>query len=297
MSKRSFISDLITYLTRDLSLGRILVLIFILTFLPWLALISLPDNKLHIYFFDVGQGDSIFIKTPQNYQILIDGGPGNKVLYELGKAMPFYDRTIDLVILTHPHADHVIGLIEVLKRYQIEQVLINSITYDSAEYQTFLNLVEELKIKKNPFLAGDQIKLKDSVVLESSWPKRQTDIFETLDVNRASMIFRLSYGNFSALFTGDAELSEENPELISFEWERVNVFKVPHQGSKGAVTREPLLKLKPKLAVILVGPNKFGHPSDEVLELLESAGSEILRTDQDGTVEVVSDGEGKFLIY
>lgn len=297
MSKRFFIFDLITYFTRDVSLGRILALVFILTFLPWLALISLPDNKLHIYYFDVGQGDSIFIKTPQNYQILIDGGPGNKVLYELGKVMPFYDRTLDLLILTHPHADHVIGLIEVLKRYQVEQVLVNSIAYDSAEYQTFLNLTEELKIKKNSFLAGDQIKLKDGVVLESIWPKRQTDIFEILDVNQASMVFRLSYANFSALFTGDAELGEENPELMSYEWADVDVLKVPHQGSKGAVSSESLQKLKPDLAVIAVGPNKFGHPTNEVIELLKSAGSEVLRTDQDGTVEVVSDDRGKFLIY
>ena len=295
MMKRVFIYDIIDYLLRDLSWGRIVVLTFILAVLPWLVVFSLPDDQLHIYFLNVGQGDSIFVKTPNNYQILIDGGPSNAVLHELGRIMPFYDRSIDLLILTHPHADHMIGLIEVLKRYQIGQVLVNPVAYDSSEYQTFLDLVEGLKIKKSAFLAGDRVQFKDGLEFISFWPRRQGDIFEVLDVNRASMVFSLAYKNFSALFTGDAELGEENPELASFDWKKVNVLKVPHQGSRGAVAEETLPRLQPDLAVILVGRNRFGHPANETLNLLQKLGVRILRTDQEGTIEVVSDGESWFV--
>lgn len=267
--------------------GRLFVL-GVFAIIPWLIIFSWPDDSLRIFFFDTGQGDSIFIKTPGNYQILIDGGPSDAVLSELGKVMPFYDRNIDLVFLTHPHADHVAGLIEVLKRFEIGRVLVNEVVYETDEYKTFLETIEEKQIAKENFLQGDKINLSDGVGLISFWPKAQTSLFEILDVNKVSQVVRLDYGQFSALFTGDAELSPENPELVNFDWEEVDVLKIPHQGSKGAVTKQVLEKLKLSLAVISVGPNKFGHPDQSITELLSKQAIKILRTDKNKTIEIVS---------
>lgn len=268
--------------------------------LPWLAIFSLPDKNLHLYFFDVGQGDSIFIRTPKNYKILIDGGPDKRVLTRLDEVLPFYDRNLDLIISTHPHADHVAGLIEVVKRYKVDKVLVNPIPYDSGEYQAFQDAIKKQGIPTQSFLAGDKITLSDGVILTSFWPTAQTSLFEILDPNVASMVIHLDFSNFSALFTADAEFGEI-PELENLDWEQTLVLKVPHQGSRGAVTKSVLEKLKPQLAIISVGPNKFGHPDEEVIELLSNLPVEasakvgqaikILRTDKNGTVEIVSDGK------
>lgn len=259
--------------------------------LLWLAYISLPDNKLHIYFMDVGQGDAIFIVTPANYQILIDGGPDPSVLTELSKIVPFYDKELDLVVLTHPHSDHLLGLIKVFQGYQVKKVLFNSIDYQSAQYKAFLQEVEKKKIPRSSFGAGDRISLSDGVELRGFWPQKQSSFFELWDVNTASIVMRLDFKNFSALFTGDAELGPEIPELESLDWTAVDVLKVPHQGSKGSITIESLTELRPALTVISVGENNFGHPDREVLELLESEDVNLMRTDLDGTIEVVTDGE------
>ncbi len=287
--------DLLDYFLfqfQGIPVAQRLFVLGIIAVIPWLVIFFWPDNLLHIYFFNVGQGDSIFIKTPHNYQILIDGGPDEKVLTELGKVMPFYDHSIDLVFLTHPHADHVTGLIEVLERFEVGQVLVNDIVYETDEYQTFLSLIVDKGVPKQSFLQGDKIRPSDGVKLTSFWPKAQTSVFEILDVNKVSQVVRLGFNQFSALFTGDAEFGLENPELANFEWENIDILKVPHQGSKDAVTKEVLTKLNPKLAVITVGPNKFGHPSEEVIQLLSDQAIEVLRTDKKGTIEVVSDGEG-----
>ncbi|MBM4402388.1 MAG: MBL fold metallo-hydrolase [Candidatus Cloacimonetes bacterium] len=298
---KSKLFDLLQYFFLELqrtSFTHRLFVLAIITAIPWFIILSWPDKTLHVYFFDVGQGDSVFIKTPDNYQILVDGGPDESVLAELGKVMPFYDRSIDLVFLTHPHADHVSGLIEVLRRFEVGQILVNDVFYETDEYQTFLSLIDSKKILKQNFLQGDKIKLSDGTILQSFWPKAQTSLWEILDVNKVSQVVRLDYGQFSLLLTGDAGLGSENPELANRDWDRVDVLKVPHQGSKGAVTKEVLERLKPKLAVISVGPNKFGHPSEEVVELLSSPSGgrigqaiRVLRTDEEGTVEVVSNGK------
>ena len=284
--------DYFLFQFQGIRVSQRLFVLGVIAVIPWLVIFFWPDNLLHIYFFNVGQGDSIFIKTPYNYQILIDGGPSDAVLSELGKVMPFYDRNIDLVFLSHPHADHATGLIGVLKRFSVGQVLVNDIVYETDEYQTFLSLVRDKGVSKQSFLQGDKIRLSDGIKLTSFWPKAQTSIFEILDINKVSQVLRLDFSQFSALFTGDAELGVENPELVNFEWGNIDILKVPHQGSKGAVTKDILEKLKPKLAVISVGQNKFGHPGEEVIQLLRNQNIKVVRTDKEGTIEVVSDGEG-----
>lgn len=261
--------------------------------LIWLAVFSLPDRKLHIFVFDVGQGDSIFIRTPKNYKILIDGGPDERVLERLSSVLPFYDKSLDLVILTHPHADHINGLTEVLKVYKVTKVLYNLVPYQSSEYQRFKDQVRAQNIDKRLFTVGDKIELTDGVTLSCFWPQRQETFAELIDVNFASIVFRLDFGEFSALLTGDAEFGKIW-ELEKIKWEPVEFLKVPHQGSREATTQKVLEELKPQLAVISVGPNKFGHPSQSVIGLLEAVGAKVLRTDQHGTVEVISDGKRWF---
>lgn len=258
--------------------------------LVWVAIFSWPKEVLLIRFFDVGQGDSIFIQTPKGYQILIDGGPDKTVLTRLEEVLPYYDRNLDLLILTHPHADHVTGLIEVLKRYKVDRILVNRVPYASPEYEEFWRLVTKLNIPRGQFLQGQKIFLNDGIMLTSFWPQRQMSLFEVTDVNRVSMVMRLEYGKFSVLFTGDTEFGEVY-ELSEYPWTEVEILKVPHQGSKDALTKEVLQKLKPELAIISVGPNRFGHPHQEILDFLQQLQIELFRTDRNGTISVISNGQ------
>ncbi|MBU0708907.1 MBL fold metallo-hydrolase [Patescibacteria group bacterium] len=264
-------------------------LVFIALFI-WLAIFTWPNRELHLYFLAVGQGDSVFIRTPDNYKILIDGGPDLTILEKLSAALPFYDRELDLVVLTHPHADHVNGLSAVLAKYKVDKVIYNPVPYKSSQYQLFKDKVKELGIKAETFTKGQVIEFGDGVKLTCFWPLGQETFAELSDVNAASIVVLAQYGEFSALLTGDAEFSQI-PQLESQAWPRVQVLKVPHQGSKGAVTEKVLAQLKPDLAVVSVGENKFGHPVKSEIEKLQTCGSEIVRTDLVGTIEVVTNGK------
>ncbi|OQX51543.1 hypothetical protein B5M47_00330 [candidate division CPR3 bacterium 4484_211] len=279
-----------SFFSTEITHRRILLALALLALIVWLIVLTWPDHKLHLYFLDVGQGDSIFIRTPGNYKILVDGGPDNSVLEQLSGILPFYDRQIDLMILTHPHADHVTGLSAVLERYRVDKVVYNPVPYSSSEYQRFKDQVEGLEIERSMFTRGQKIELTDGVSLTCFWPLKQETFMELEDVNKASMVIRLDYSDFSSLLTADAEFGEI-PQLDNWLWKPVAVLKVPHQGSRGAVTERALSSLRPKLAVISVGENKFGHPVNTEISKLEAAGAKVLRTDQNGTIEVVSDGE------
>ncbi len=279
-----------SFIQENLTVQRVLLVFTFIAVLLWLAVLTWPAKELHVYFFDVGQGDSIFLRTPGNYKILVDGGPDQTVLEKLSSVLPYYDRQIDLVILTHPHADHVNGVVELLGNYQVGKVVYNPVPYDSSEYRRFRNKVRELNISTEMLTRGKGIDLADGVRIKCFWPLEQETLGEYEDVNRASVVLRVEYGKFAVLLTGDAEFGEIY-QLESEDWSPVQVLKVPHQGSRGAVTEAVLSKLRPDLAIISVGDNKFGHPSDWEIEKLESAGAKVLRTDRHGTVEVVSDGE------
>lgn len=277
----------------------------------WLVVFTLPDEKLHIWFFDVGEGDAIFIKTPENHQILIDGGPDRNVLSHLTSVMPFWDKSLDAVFVTHPHADHLVGVVEVLKRYRVDRVFVDPPLsgFDSPVYRELMSLVdrrcaENVKPKVPNclasfyFMRGDVARFGE-VRLQSLWPPREANFYQGLDdVNRASMVFELEYKNFRALFTGDAELSvEENPGLVEGKWSPIEVLKVPHQGSRGSIEKDVLKKLRPRLAVISVGSqNKFRHPSKEVLSLLRKEGVLVKRTDRDGTIEIIVSSTGSYKV-
>mgnify|MGYP001619544675 CR=1 FL=1 len=245
------------------------------------------DSFLHVYFLDVGQGDGILINFNGN-QVLIDGGPDNKVLQELGRVMPFNDRSIDLVVLTHPDADHINGLIKVLERYEIANILENPFEeHNTPTYQKWNELKTEAKITQAEW--GQTIDLGSGAYLEVLYPV-SIDVDQS-KTNNNSIIAKLVYGENELLLTGDIEAKIER-ELVG---RGINIdadlLKVPHHGSKTSTTDEFLDAITPEAAFIQVGTdNRYGHPHSTVLERLDSHGIKYHRTDIDGAIELLLDG-------
>ncbi|MBZ9572022.1 MBL fold metallo-hydrolase [Patescibacteria group bacterium] len=267
-------------------------LIFI-NILAWIVVFDLNGPQfLEVTFFDVGQGDAIFIETPKFHQILIDGGPDSTILEKLGKTLPFYDRSLDLVILTHPEYDHMAGLIEVLKRYKVDFVLWTGVIRDTSEYEEWQKVIRK---------EGTVIKIAESgqKILWESNPKNFIDIlypFEDLagqEIKRSndtSIVSRLVFTNNTFLFTGDISKSVEK-KMINREIDfNSNILKVAHHGSKTSTSEEFLKKVLPEIAVVQVGENKYGHPNSEVLEKLKFFDIKVLRTDLNGDIKIISDG-------
>lgn len=271
--------------------------LLILAILASAAAATTPDDKLHISFLDVGEGDSILIQKGSR-QILIDGGPSPQTLtLGLGEKMPFWDRSIELVILTHPHADHLGGLLEVLKRYKVGQALFPDLDYSSPLYEEWLGLIRENGITYTRAQAGQRIDLDDDVVIEVLNPPTSSLTEDKVDLDNSGLVLRLAMGRVSFLFTADIgwetefELIRQRARLAS------TVLKVAHHGSESSTTPEFLMVVDPLLAVISVGENRFGHPADEVIKRLEQRlGLEnVLRTDQLGTIEFITNGERLWL--
>lgn len=255
----------------------------------WLAISQLPDKKLHVHFMDVGQGDAIFIETPSGAQILIDGGPeGNTLLSTLGRRMPFWDRTLDLVVLTHPDEDHLTGLIAALERYDVSALLLRQYDLDSDLVDTWKTTVEEEDARLISGEAGTHIAVGDGVSLDILHPGSGLPSAGEGQTNNDSIVIRLVYGDVAVLLPGDIEADVERQLVNSGIYMHSTVLKVPHHGSMTSSCRAFLDAVTPQLAVISVGENTFGHPAQDVLDRLQ--GTRVFRTDEDGTVSVASDG-------
>jgi competence protein ComEC len=270
----------------------ILGFLFLANFFAWIVVFDLKSHKfLEVNFFDVGQGDAIFIETPTRHQILIDGGPSPKIIEKLAREIQFWDRSIDLIILTHPEKDHITGLLEVLKRYKVENILWTGIVRDIPEYREWLNLIEKEKANVKIAKAGQKISCKNCQwKIEVFYPFESLEGKEFEDSNNTSIVSKLIFGNSSFLFTGDIYKDvEENLALTPFDLNS-NVLKVAHHGSKTSSSEKFLEKVLPEVAVISVGENKYGHPNKETLKILEKYGIRVLRTDREGDIKVFSDG-------
>jgi len=252
--------------------------------------LSRKSGLVEVSFFDVGQGDSAFIEAA-GYQILIDGGPDSSVLEKLSREMPFWDRNIDLVILTHPESDHLSGLLEVLKRYKVENILWTGIVRNTAVYREWDNLIKkegaEIIIAQSPL----RFNLNDSYIDIIS-PFEDLSGKELKDSNNTSVVARLVFGETSFLFTGDIDKSVEKDIVEKNSELKVGVLKVAHHGSKTSTSGEFLEKILPEYAVISAGKdNKYGHPAQEVLDILSKYGIMIFRTDEVGDIKIISNGE------
>jgi competence protein ComEC len=251
---------------------------------------TLPDGKLHVYFLDVGQGDSALVRTPSNRFILIDGGPDDSVLRGVGAVMPFYERRIDLVILTHPHPDHINGLVEVLKRYTVDTVLMTGINYDYAGYDEFLDLLARDNTKV--FFADGHDYMFDTTMIDVIYPFDSLQGREFENINNSSIVFRLIYGESEFYFSGDAEIPVEEKITAKHPDIHADVLKVPHHGSRTASSKALVDMIHPVYAVISVGvDNQFKHPHKETIDTLTRENVKILRTDLIGAIEFESDGK------
>lgn len=271
----------------------------ILIVTPAFYLISETDKNLKVYFLDVGQGDSILIKTPYGQNILVDGGPDGAVLKKLGKEMSPLDKKIDLIILTHPHADHLTGLIDVIKNYKVEKILYTGAIHIAPSYLEWLKLVKDRRqggaSEKIPLTIIDRpqtIGLGEKCEIQIIYPFKGLAGESVSNLNNSSIVFKLIYGKTSFLFMGDAEIDVEKKLLLSGVPLKADVLKIGHHGSSDATSEEFLNEVKPEFAVIEVGrDNDFGHPSGRVIKRLERLGAKIFRTDLDGTVHLTSNGE------
>jgi competence protein ComEC len=269
---------------------RLVVLLALAAVVVWLALRGLPDGRLHVYFLDVGQGDAILVQAPDGRQMLIDGGPSpTALLNELGDVLPFWDRSLDLVVLTHPDGDHITGLIPLLDRYRVEQVLDVRQSDTAPEAAPWLEGLAVLSVPRTFAQRGMRLPVGDlSVTVLHPGSTQLTGTAS--DDNNNTIVLRLDYGQTSLILTGDAESEAEADMIAAGLPLHADVLKVGHHGSNGATAPAFIAAVDPRLAVIPVGAdNKFGHPHPAVLERLK--GVEVLRTDQNGRIEVVSDGE------
>jgi len=276
----------------------------------WKEVFALAGNNyLKVNFLDVGQGDSIFIETPEGHQIIIDGGPNSVLLQKLAERMPFWDKTIDLVILTHPEKDHMTGLLDVLQRYKVDYFLWTGVIKDDAENKRLASLLDKAQNPpKNFFLAalnhasatkvliasaGQEIKA-GNVLVDTLYPFENMAGEEMKNTsNDSCIVSKIIYGKNSFLFTGDISSVAEKQLANSYELANLksDVLKVAHHGSKYSSSDLFLSTVKPGIAVIEVGKNSYGHPTPETLQRLADVGAEVLRTDQNGDITIISDGE------
>ena len=269
------------------------VTIFILLLLNvygWAGYFKPGSKDLSFYMLDVGQGDALFFRTPYGQDILIDGGPDKSILSELGKAIPSYDRYIDLIILTHRHQDHVGGLNYVLEKYDVGKVLMADTEYESDDFEEFKELLEEKEIPVTIARKGEVIRFGEDLRLDILYPETNEKVE---NINNASVVAMLDFKDFEIVLPGDAEVEEWESILDSdFGTDKIEVLKTAHHGSSNGTTEKILEKIRPEVGLISSGKgNRYGHPHKEVLDVLKKFGVKILRTDENGTVEITSDGE------
>lgn len=260
------------------------------TILVWGAGNALPDGRLHLWFLDVGQGDGILIQTPSGRQVLIDGGASPQALFgELGAVMPFWDRTIDLLVLTHPDGDHMAAQAEIPARYQVAQAIHTAHAAQHPDETLWRERMATGNVAVTTMAAGSWIDLGDGVALWILSPSVDGYAGDDAD-NDNSLVAKLVYANFSALLTGDAGLASEQRLLDGGAPLHATVLKLGHHGSRSGSGATFIAGVAPQFAVIQVGrDNDYGHPHPEVLDRL--GGATVLRNDLHGRIHLQSDGQ------
>lgn len=260
------------------------IVLFLANLLIFFLAFRESSRDLTFAMLDVGQGDALFIESPDGTQMLIDGGPPRKILGELRKLMSPFDHHIDAIMITNPDQDHIAGFLDVLKVYKVDKVFEPGTLNNT---KTFENLKDEIKNKNvQSFLARKNMRLHlgGDVFMDILFPDRDVSAFST---NDGSVVARLSYGEHSIMLTGDATMKTEDMILKNTKYKdlKSDILKVGHHGSRTSTGEDFLRAVSPQYAFISVGKaNKYGHPHREILDILTSDGAKIFRTDQSGTL-------------
>lgn len=264
----------------------ILILVFLLGFnvFVWRAIIfAKSSDNLEIYFLSVGQGDSELVVLPGGVQVLIDGGKGNRATQELASILPFFDRYLDLVILSHPETDHFLGLIDVLKNYRVGTFISNGREGTASSWPDLAGVLKSGEIPSIHLAAGDKICYRENCLNILSPDK---DFLNSRETNNSGLVMELAVADTRVLFTGDVGKKVEDFLIKNYDL-KIDILKVGHHGSKFSTSQNFLAASRPKFAFIEVGKNSYGHPTEEVLSRLAAIGATIYRTDQDGTMKIV----------
>lgn len=262
------------------ALSSLLTLSFILLFI----INSQRKQNLKVVFFNVGQGDSILISQGSK-QLLIDGGKDGKLLLqELGEFIPFWDRKIETVIETHPDADHIGGLVEVFKSYEVQSIIKTEAQSDSQTFKVLEELIGNEKSEIIEARSGEKIKFSQDAEVDIIFPLEK--IAENIkDTNSASVTLKLAYGDNKFLFTGDLPIEQEKEILNKNVDVKADVLKVGHHGSKYSTSDEFMRAVSPSDAIISVGKNNsYGHPHADILKKLNENKINVLRTDEIGDI-------------
>jgi beta-lactamase superfamily II metal-dependent hydrolase len=272
----------------------IFILLFLSAFYFWQFIFSINarnSNLVEMNFFDIGQGDSILIEMQNSTQVLIDGGPSRDVVGKIAKEMPYFDKQIELVILTHPDRDHITGLFEVFEGFEIGKVLIPKMDIENRSsklYKSFLNITNKEGSEVIFAKQGQKISFGEDKKLYILWPS-YSGAPKMSDTNDFSIVGRFSYGDVDLLLTGDISDKIENYLLQKYNL-KSEILKVAHHGSKYSTGDVFLQSVTPEVAVISVGKNSYGHPTEEVLDRLWKYDIKTLRTDKNGNIKIISDG-------
>ncbi|MCD6520079.1 MAG: DNA internalization-related competence protein ComEC/Rec2 [Anaerolineae bacterium] len=280
--------------------GRLLSLALpgLVAILVWSAVFSLPDGRLHVYFMDVGQGDAILLRAPNGQTVLVDGGPDPLTLRSrLGEILPFWQRHLDILVATHADQDHLLGLLPLLGRYRVGYALGPPSLKEGggtlgAQWRA---LLEEARVRRIVATQGMRLRLGERVQVEVLHPRRE-DPLALEDENYGSLVLMVHMGRCRILLTADIDQAAEAALLGQGVPLEATVLKVAHHGAETSSSWPFLQAVDPRVAIISVGEdNPFGHPAEKVLQRLKALGCRILRTDEQGTIELITDGRRYWL--
>lgn len=276
----------------------ILITLIVLNVFSWMVVWEVSKEKvLEVCFFDVGQGDSIFIESPYGQQVLIDGGPDNSVVKKLESKIPFWDRTIDLMVLTHPDQDHLFGLIEVLRRYEVKNILWTGINNDSIIFKEWQKAIEKEGTKIWIAEQGLKIKMSESQFFETIYPFESLENRIVNNLNDTSVVLILDSNGEKVFLPGDISKQIENLLIEKNISIKADILKVAHHGSKYSNSEDFIKAIEPDLAIISVGENNlYGHPSPDVLARLGDSGINILQTSKQKDICLIQEKNKPFYL-
>ena len=268
----------------------LLILILINLLIFYTVFIEDRGGKLKVTFLDVGQGDAALIESPNGNQVLIDSGPDKNIINALNRVMPFYDKSIDAVIATHPDQDHIGGLPEVFKNYFVPEYFNNGMTSGTGTFKEMTQEIKDKNIKSEVLREGETLDLGDGAYLKILYPNK---VPSGTDTNEYSIVAKLYYGDSSFIFTGDAPTDVLNLLAVNDgSGLKSGVLKVAHHGSKNSLSPAFFSAVSPEYSIISAGlNNRYGHPNKEIIDALNNIGTNILKTFEVGDITFVSDGE------